>query len=216
LQNASLEQNWDKFVPILWGVEQPFLAKMPKHKWLFDRIVENKGDAPVRVDLIRRRRRMLTLLGLGNSLQAVVSALAKEFNCKEVTLYADYERISTWAPVVEQDEALTAMVKARLDYLNREAMDIMQNIENKGSTVKEKFIKLGAINSVLKITVEQIKLGQALGLIERKPEVIQSAVSISMPFMASPEIKAAYDKLAEEQRIEKEALKKSFGELKER
>jgi hypothetical protein len=160
----------------------------------------------VRADLIHRRRRMLTLLGLGNSLQAVVLALAKEFNCKEVTLYADYERISTWAPVVEQDAALTAMVKARLDYLNREAMDIMQNIENgKGSTVKEKFIKLGAINSVLKITVEQIKLGQELGLIERKPEVFQSAVSVSMPFMASPEIKAAYDREAEKQRAEKEA-----------
>ncbi len=102
---------------------------------------------------------MLTLLGLGNSLQVIVSALSKEFNCKEVTVYADYERISTWAPVVEQDQALTVLVKARLDYLNREAMDIMQSIENKGSTVKEKFIKLGAINSVLKITIEQIKLG---------------------------------------------------------
>jgi hypothetical protein len=185
------------------------MAEKSKHKWVFDRIVENKGDAPVRVDLIRRRRRMLTLLGLGNSLQAVVSLLAKEFNCKEVTLYADYERISTWAPVVEQDDALTAMVKARLEYLNREAVDIMQNIENgKASTVKEKFIKLGAINAVLKITVEQIKLGQELGLIERKPEVIQSAVSISMPFEAAPEIKAAYAKLAEEQRAEKEAAGK--------
>jgi hypothetical protein len=186
------------------GGGKRFLAEMPKHKWVFDRIVENKGDTPVRVDLIRRRRRMLTLLGLGNSLQAVVSVLAKEFNCKEVTLYADYERISTWAPAVEQDEALTAMVKARLDYLNREAVDIMQNIDSKASTVKEKFIKLGAINAVLKITVEQIKLGQELGLIERKPEVIQSAVSLSMPFEAAPEIKAAYAKLAEEQRAEKE------------
>ncbi len=130
----------------------------------------------MKADLIRRRRRMLTLLGLGNSLQVVVSAIAKEFNCKEVTVYADYERIPTWAPVVEQDQVLTALVKARLDYLSREAMNIMQGIENKGSTVKEKFIKLGAINSVLKITVEQIKLGQALGLIERKPDVIQSAV----------------------------------------
>jgi hypothetical protein len=152
---------------------------------------------------------MLTLLGLGNGLQAVVTALAREFNCKEVTLYADYERISTWAPVVEQDEALTAMIKARLNYLNREAIEIMQNIENKGSTDKQKFIKLGAINSVLKITVEQIKLGQELGLIERKPEVFQSAVSISMPFMASPEIKASYDKLAELQRAEKEATGKA-------
>lgn len=167
----------------------------------------------MRVDLIRRRRRMLTLLGLGNSLQAVVSALAKEFNRKEVTIYADYERISTWAPVVEQDEVLTALIKARLDYLNREALEMMQNIENKGSTVKEKLIKLGAINSVLKITVEQIKLGQELGLIERKPDVIQSAVSISMPFEAAPEIKAAYAKLAEEQRAEKEAAGKAHLDI---
>ncbi len=162
----------------------------------------------MRDDLFRRGRHMLTLLGLGNSLQSVVVALAQEFNCKEFTLYADYERIATWAPVVEQDKALTAMIKARLDYLNREAFEIMQSIENKGSTVKEKFIKLGAINAVLKITVEQIKLGQELGLLERKPEVFQSAVSLSMPFMASPEIKASYDKLAEMQRAEKEAAGK--------
>ena len=142
-------------------------------------------------NLVRRRRRMLTLLGLGNSLQSVVLALAKEFNCKEATLYADYERIPTWAPIIEQDEILTAMVKARMDYLNREAMDMMHDIENRASTVNEKLIKLGAINSVLKMTVEQIKLGQALGLIERKPEIIQPPLRLSLPFMMNPDIKAA-------------------------
>jgi hypothetical protein len=94
------------------------------------------------------------------------------------------------------------MVKARLDYLNREALEIMQSIQNKGSTVKEKLIKLGAINAVLKITAEQIKLGLELGLIERKTEVFQWA-PMTMPFMMIPEIKADYERKAEEQRAEK-------------
>lgn len=157
----------------------------------------------MKAELIRRRRRMLTLLGLGNSLQAVVSALAEEFNCKEATLYADYERISTWSPVVELDQALTALVKARLDYLNREALELMQSIQNKGSTVKEKLIKLGAINAALKITAEQIKLGQELGLIERKPEAEVAYGSMSMPFECDPDIKRVLLERAEEQRAEK-------------
>ncbi len=66
----------------------------------------------MKANLIRRRRRMLMLLGLGNNLQSVVSALSKEFNCNEATLYADYERIPTWEPTIEQDKILTAMVKA--------------------------------------------------------------------------------------------------------
>jgi hypothetical protein len=160
-------------------------------------------------NLIRRRRRMLTLLGLGNSLQSVVSAISKEFNCKEAALYADYERISTWAPVIEQDENLTALVKARMDYLNREAIDMMQCIENRASTVNEKLLKLGAINSVLKITIEQIKLGQTLGLIERKPEILQPPLVLSMPFMMNPDIKAAWDKSNAEQKAQKEAADKA-------
>jgi len=164
----------------------------------------NRGMLLVKPDLIRRRRRMLTLLGLGNSLQAVVSALAEEFNCKEATLYADYERISTWAPVVEQDQALTAMIKARLDYLNREALEIMQSIQNNGSTVKEKLIKIGAINAALKITAEQIKLGQELGLIEKKTmEIISNFHPIEMPFTCDPDIKRLLLERAEEQRAEK-------------
>ncbi len=100
------------------------------------------------------------------------------------------------------------MVKARLDYLNREAVDVMQSIENRASTVNEKLIKLGAINSVLKITIEQIKLGRELGLIGGKTEVFQCA-PMTMPFMMNPDIKAAWDKLAAEQRAAKEAAEKA-------
>ena len=56
---------------------------------------------------------------------------------------------------------------------------------------------MNAAIAALKVVQEQIKLGQNLGLIERKPEVIQSAVSLVMPFEASPEIKAAYTRFAE-------------------
>ncbi|MCW3998949.1 MAG: hypothetical protein NWE93_01760 [Candidatus Bathyarchaeota archaeon] len=92
--------------------------------------------------------------------------------------------------------------------MNREAMGLLtESDDKKPLSVKDKFVKIGALNTALKITVEQIKVGQELGLIERKPEIIQSAVSLAMPFEASPEIKAAYAKFAEAQRAEKDAAK---------
>lgn len=156
--------------------------------------------------MFNRRRRMLTLLALGNSLKAIVDALSEEFHCSKQTIYRDYERMSTWIHAIQQDEKLSAMVYSRLEYLNREAIDLMQGIENKSATARDKFIKIGAMNTCLKITAEQIKLGQELGIIERKPvEVITNALS-SMPFVINPDVKRALDESAAEQREQKRLM----------
>jgi hypothetical protein len=153
---------------------------------------------------------MVRLIAVGNNLSAVVQSLASEFKCSERAIYKDYEQMDTWAHAIEQDKQLTTILRARLDYLNREAMGLLtEDGDKKPLSVKDKFVKIGALNTSLKITVEQIRLAQELGLVERKPEVIQSAVSLVMPFEASPEIKAAYTKFAEEQRAEKDAATKA-------
>lgn len=118
--------------------------------------------------------------------------------------------MNSWAHAIEQDKQLTTILRARLDFLNREAMGLLtEGGDSKSLGVKDKFVKIGALNTALKITVEQIRLAQELGLVERKPEVIQSAVSLSMPFEASPEIRSAYTKFAEAQRAEKDAAGKA-------
>jgi hypothetical protein len=153
---------------------------------------------------------MVRLIAVGNSLSAVVQTLASEFKCSERAIYKDYEQMNTWAHAIEQDKQLTTILRARLDYLNREAMGMLtESGDGKALSTKDKFVKIGALNTALKITVEQIKVGQELGLIEKKPEVIQSAVSLAMPFEASPEIKSAYAKFAETQRAEKDATTKT-------
>jgi hypothetical protein len=157
-------------------------------------------------ELFKRRQRMLRLLAVGNSLSAIVQTLSAEFHVSEWVIYKDHKRMKTWVHAFEQDEALASILRARLDFLNREAMGLLtESDDKKPLSAKDKFVKIGALNTALKITVEQIKVGQELGLIEKKPEVIQSAVSLSMPFEASPEIKTAYAKFAEEQRAEKDA-----------
>ena len=164
----------------------------------------------MREALFRRRQRMVRLIAMGNGLSAVVSALSSEFKCSTKAIYKDYEKMATWAHAIEQDKQLTTILRARLDFLNREAMGLLtEGTDNKPLSVKDKFVKIGALNTSLKITVEQIKLAQELGLVERKPEVIQSAVSLAMPFEASPEIKDAYAKFAEAQRAEKDATGKA-------
>ncbi len=164
----------------------------------------------MKANLFKRRQRMVRLIAVGNNLSAVVQSLASEFKCSERAIYKDYEQMDTWAHAIEQDKQLTTILRARLDYLNREAMGLLtEDGDKKPLSVKDKFVKIGALNTSLKITVEQIRLAQELGLVERKPEVIQSAVSLVMPFEASPEIKAAYTKFAEEQRAEKDAATKA-------
>lgn len=161
-------------------------------------------------ELFKRRQRMLRLLAVGFSLSAIVQTLSVEFHVSEWVIYKDHKRMKTWVHAFEQDEALASILRARLDFLNREAMGLITEYSDvKPLNAKDKFVKIGALNTSLKITVEQIKLAQELGLVERKPEVIQSAVSLAMPFEASPEIKSAYAKFAEDQRAEKDATTKA-------
>ena len=166
----------------------------------------------MRDELFRRRQRMLRLLAIGNSLKVVVETISKEYNVPKKTVYSDYYNMQKWAHILQQDKQLCSLVRERLDLLNRELLGMMLEIESVGekkASVKERFLKVNAAVAVLKVVQEQIKLGQNLGLIEKKPEVIQSAVSLSMPFEASPEIKAAYTKFAEAQRADKDATTKA-------
>ncbi len=161
----------------------------------------------MKTKLYKRRRRMLVLLGLGNSKQAVVETLAKEEGCSEAAIYADYERMSTWVHAIEEDENLSSLLRARLEYVNREAVELLQSIKTDSSGIKEKFVKIGALNTVLKVTQEQIKLGQELGLIERKPvEVVTNA--LGMPWAADPKVMALvtaeHEKQLEQRRLEDE------------
>jgi len=158
---------------------------------------------------------MVSYLAMGYSLEATVDALSVEFKVSKAAIYADYERMETWVHDIQADQALCSKLKQRLEFLNRTALDMLLDLNSSGDgkkrqlSVKEQFVKIGAINAVLRVTQEQIKLGQELGLIERKPAVIQSAISLAMPFEASPEIQAAYAKLAEAQRAEKDANSKA-------
>jgi predicted DNA-binding protein YlxM (UPF0122 family) len=147
-------------------------------------------------ELRKRRSRMVNLIAMGNGLDAIVDALSDEFNVSKVAIYADYERMEMWVHDLQADEQLCAKLKQRLEFLNRTAIDMLLDLNSSKDgkkrqlTVNEQFVKIGTINAILKVTVEQIKLGQELGLIERKPEVIQSAVSLSLPFESSPEIQS--------------------------
>ena len=164
-------------------------------------------------ELRRRRLRMVNLIAMGNGLDAIVDALSSEFKVAKKTIYSDYERMETWVHELQADEQLCVKLKQRLEFLNRTAIDMLLELNSSEDgkkrrlTLKEQFVKIGIINAILRVTMAQIRLGQELGLIERRPEVIQSAVSLVMPFEASPEIKAAYARFAEAQRVEKDATK---------
>ena len=127
--------------------------------------------------LFRRRLRMARLLAMNTSLHVVVETLSKEFDVSPAAIYKDHANMHVWSHVIEQDKQLTAIFRARLGLLSREALGLaMEGKENnqKPLTVKDKFVKIGAINSALKVTDREISLAQELGLIERKPLEVES------------------------------------------
>ena len=98
---------------------------------------------------------MLRLLAMGNGLNAVIQTLSKEFNCEEWVIYKDHKRMRTWVHSIKQDEALCGILREKLDLLSREAMNLMLDWDDKRKlTIAENFVKIGALNSALKITVE--------------------------------------------------------------
>jgi hypothetical protein len=114
------------------------------------------------------------MLAMNNSLNVIVETLSKEFNVTPAAIYHDHANMNVWSHVVEQDKQLTIILRARLELLSREAMALV--MENKGGQLnaKDKFVKIGAINSALKVTDREISLAQELGLIERKPLEVES------------------------------------------
>ena len=127
--------------------------------------------------LFRRRLRMARMLAMNISLHVVVETLSKEFGVSPRAIYKDHECMHVWSHAIEQDKQLTGIFRARLRLLSNEALVLaMEGKESnqKPLTVKDKFVKIGAINSALKVTDREISLAQELGLIERKPLEVES------------------------------------------
>ena len=159
----------------------------------------------------RRRQRMVRLFAIGNGLKVVVETISKEFDIPKKTVYSDHSRMNEWVHDLQQDKQLSSLVRERLDLLNRELLGLMLEIDSVGekkASVKERFLKVNAAIAALKVVQEQIKLGQNLGLIERKPEEVITYGSIGMPFACDPEIKKALvaetERQAEQRKLENE------------
>jgi hypothetical protein len=145
---------------------------------------------------------MLILLCLNNSLTTIADQLSKDFSCSRKAIFTDYERRKTWIPDVEAKEEYATLLQVRLDFLNREALSILTSIQE-NADVKNKLLKIGAINTALRVTDEQFKLAVERGWIERQSiEAIQDKPS--MPFAGDPEIRRVLLERAEEQRKQKQ------------
>ena len=139
----------------------------------------------------------MRLLAAGNSLNVVVSTVSKEFGCSESAIYRDYANISQWAGEFNQDKQAVSVLRVRLETLFRDSVEARNEAGEKNLCAK-----IGAINSALKITKEQIKLAAILGLLESKPVEVAQSFPTSMPFEALPEIKEAFRRAAEAQKAE--------------
>ena len=122
-----------------------------------------------------RRLMMLRILAMGYSPSVAIETLCKENDCTPQMIYHDYANMHVWAHVVEQDKLLISILRARLDLINSEVLAL--KMENTGLqlSTKDRFVKLDAVKSALKIMVEQLRLVQELVLVERKPLEVESA-----------------------------------------
>ena len=142
------------------------------------------------------------MLAMNTSLHVIAETLSKEFNVAPAAIYHDYAKMHVWDHVVEQDKQLTSIFRARLGLLSREALALA--MENKGQlNARDKFVKIGAINTALKVTDREISLSQELGLVGRKPLELDEKLVVVTPFEADPMLREALLASAAKQKIEK-------------
>ena len=107
---------------------------------------------------------MITLVALGNSLSSVAASLSQEFGCSEEAIYHDYETLHIWGRKYLLDAKALPLILAKLDFLTRKLADIIMEEGRKGSA-----LKIGAINSLLKVISQQVELTKAQGVFSDKP-----------------------------------------------
>ena len=147
---------------------------------------------------------MLHLLALyGNKKAAVITTVSEEFNCSKKSVHRDLKNILQWYPKYIINDALYPIIQTQLEILKRQIWELIAQDNDKNPTVK-----IDAINTSLKITQEQTKLGETLGAITRKPVEVTQTRTVTLPFEALPEIKEAYAKLAAQAKAEKDAKTK--------
>ena len=171
----------------------------------------------MRDDLFNRRKRMLTLLAARNKPNVVFTAVAEEFKVPRETVRSDYKNMKNWLHVVEQEEKATPIAFEGMDIGVRQATDLLLSIQpfRQGAqlTVKQCFIKIGALTVYLKAVIEDTKFKQSIGLITRKPqEIVTFDASSEMPFACNPDIKRVLLEKAQEQRAQKELRDKARAE----
>jgi hypothetical protein len=123
--------------------------------------------------------------------------------------------METWAPTIEQHKELAFVIHARFTFLHRKVTDLMLQIgaDNQPVSLKEKFLLLGAINSALKVTAEEIKFALDTGILERKPlEINQTLSSSGAPWEGDPQIRAGLIAEIEKQKAEYDANEKALNE----
>jgi hypothetical protein len=158
-------------------------------------------------DVFKRRLKLIKMLALENKLPYVVDVLSKEYGCSKRMIYKDSETMVKWARSIEQNEQAATIIRGQLDLLNREALDLMLSWPDKDKlSIKEKFVKIGAINCSLKIVDRKIKLHQDLGHIKQAPITVQN-LAITTPFEADPVLRQAILASMEKQKAERDAAK---------
>ncbi len=163
--------------------------------------------------IYERRKRTLHLLSICDSKTAAVQIVAREFNCPESTIWSEIRNMKNWSGALKYEEALAERIAARMEFLNTEAnMLILDDKPKAQLTPQDKFAKIGALNTSLRITVEEKRFGQELGWIERKPEQFDIKQSIELPFWSLPEITQSFAKELNAQKAERDARTKAAAE----
>ncbi len=170
---------------------------------------KNQGGTKTDRRLYERRLRTLQLLAIYNSIKTAVTIVAQEFHCSEWAVYKDISRMEKWVGSLRQDRAIAEKLQSRMEFYSGEAnMLVLNDKPGDQLSVRDKFVKIAALNVALRITVEQKKFAQELGWIQCKP--IEFKISNDhMPFEAVPEVAAVYQKMFEQQKAEKDAAAKA-------
>ncbi len=151
---------------------------------------------------------MLYLFAYGNKVNQIIEEISRKFGCSEEAAYKDFKHMNRWAKKYVNADQRQAIFSTRMDVLHRETIDMIVDDKVKDS------VKISAINSATKITVEQAKLLIEFGLVGGKSIEVTEKFSVKTPFEADPVLRQALMESIEKQRAEKQAKMEALEKKK--
>ena len=155
-----------------------------------------------------RRKEMVMLYEQGYAFSDFVEQLSEKYKMKPDTVERDWHRRKKWLPVLAKIDDKQFHI-SKISMRIRAIMDAAWQTFRAAAKAKNTSSMVGAVDKLMRVSQHEVDIFQSLGVLEKTPEKIDAVITTAGPMKWEeiPEVKAALEKIRENQQKEADALK---------